>query len=88
VTVVVAREKNLPVERIAIEAEGDLDPRGFMGQYDVVRPGFLSIRFVVKVSGKLSEEELQQLLDEVKKRCPVSDVLSNGTEVSGRIERT
>jgi putative redox protein len=88
VTVVVAREKNLPVERIAIEAEGDLDSRGFMGQYDVVRPGFLSIRFVVKVSGKLSEEELQQLLDEVKKRCPVSDVLSNGTEVSGRIERT
>lgn len=87
VTVVVAREKNLPVERIAIEAEGDLDPRGFMGQYDVVRPGFLSIRFVVKVSGKLSEEELQWLLDEVKKRCPVSDVLSNGTEVSGRIER-
>ncbi|MBC7216879.1 MAG: OsmC family protein [Candidatus Caldatribacterium sp.] len=86
VTAVVAREKNLPVEKIAIEAEGDLDPRGFMGQYDLVRPGFLAIRFVMKVSGKLSPEELKALLDEVKKRCPVSDVLSNGTQVEGRIE--
>ncbi|MEN3202921.1 MAG: OsmC family protein [Atribacterota bacterium] len=86
VTVVVAREKNLPVEKIAIEAEGDLDPRGFMGQYNLVRPGFLAVRFVVKVSGKLSPDDLTLLLDEVKKRCPVSDVLSNGTQVEGRIE--
>lgn len=86
VTVVVAREKNLPVEKIAIEAEGDLDPRGFMGQYNLVRPGFLAIRFVVKVSGKLSPDDLAVLLEEVKKRCPVSDVLSNGTRVEGKIE--
>lgn len=86
VTVVVAREKNLPVEKISIEAEGDLDPRGFMGQYNLVRPGFLAVRFVVRVSGKLSPDDLALLLDEVKKRCPVSDVLSNGTQVEGRIE--
>lgn len=86
VTVVVAREKNLPVEGISIEAEGDLDPRGFMGQYDLVRPGFLAIRFVMKVRGKLSPDDLAALLEEVKKRCPVSDVLSNGTQVTGEIE--
>lgn len=86
VTVVVAREKNLPVEKVSIEAEGDLDPRGFMGQYNLVRPGFLAVRFVVRVSGKLSPDDLALLLDEVKKRCPVSDVLSNGTQVEGRIE--
>lgn len=86
VTVVVAREKNLPVEKISIEAEGDLDPRGFMGQYNLVRPGFLAVRFVVRVSGKLSPDDLALLLDEVKKRCPVSDVLSNGIQVEGRIE--
>ncbi|WP_017872421.1 OsmC family protein [Candidatus Caldatribacterium saccharofermentans] len=86
VTVVVAREKNLPVEGVSIEVEGDLDPRGFMGQYDVVRPGFLAVRFVVKVRGKLSSDDLAALLKEVEKRCPVSDVLSNGTRVEGKIE--
>lgn len=87
VTVVVAREKNFPVEKVAIEAEGDLDPRGFMGQYDVVRPGFLVVRFVVKVSGEISEEDLTRLFSEVERRCPVSDVLGNGTRVEGRIAK-
>ncbi|MCS7242599.1 MAG: OsmC family protein [Candidatus Caldatribacterium sp.] len=86
VTIIVARERNLPVEKIAVEAEGDLDPRGFMGQYDLVRPGFLALRFVVKVSGRLSSDDLAALLEEVKKRCPVSDVLSHGTKVEGKIE--
>ncbi len=85
VTVVVAREKNLPVEEVEIETEGDLDPRGFMGQYQVVRSGFLAIRFVVKVKGSLKEEDLQVLLEEVKRRCPLSDTLACGTVVEGKL---
>ncbi|MGC8778321.1 MAG: OsmC family protein [Candidatus Caldatribacteriaceae bacterium] len=87
VTVVVAREKNLPVEGVDIEVEGDLDPRGFMGQYDLVRPGFLNIRFTVRVKGNLKEEELRALLTEVERRCPVSDTLGKGTVVTGSVVR-
>ncbi len=87
VVAVVAREKNLPVEDISVEAEGDLDPRGFMGQYDVVRPGFLAVRFNITVKGQLSEKELEDLLREVERRCPVSDVMSNGTKVEGKITK-
>jgi len=79
VTVVVAREKNLPVEGV--------DPRGFMGQYELVRPGFLAVRFVVKVQGSLSEEELRALLTEVENRCPVSDTLGKGTVIEGKLVR-
>lgn len=85
VTVVVAREKNLPVEGVEIDVEGDLDPRGFMGQYHIVRPGFLSVRFVVKVKGNLKEEDLKALLTEVERRCPVSDTLGKGTTVIGNL---
>ncbi|MEN3186091.1 MAG: OsmC family protein [Atribacterota bacterium] len=88
VTVVVAKEKNLPVEGVEIEVEGDLDPRGFMGQYHLVRPGFLSIHFVVKVKGNLSEEDLRTLLTEVENRCPVSDTLGKGTTVTGSLVQT
>ncbi|HOA98843.1 OsmC family protein [Candidatus Sordicultor fermentans] len=82
---VVAQEKNLPIEKIEIEVEGDLDPRGFMGQYDQVRPGLLAIRYQVKVNGDLSDEELKEFEEEVDRRCPVSDTLKNGTKVEGRV---
>ena len=85
VTVVVAREKNLPVEGVEIEVEGDLDPRGFMGQYELVRPGFLAVRFEVKVQRNLKEEDLRALLTEVKNRCPVSDTLGKGTVIEGKL---
>jgi len=80
---VVAQEKNLPVEGVEVEAEGDLDPRGFMGQYNLVRPGFLAVRYTVKVKGNLSDEQLKVLMQEAEKRCPVSDTLGKGTQVSG-----
>jgi uncharacterized OsmC-like protein len=75
------------VEGVEIEVEGDLDPRGFMGQYELVRPGFLAVRFVVKVQGSLSEEELRALLTEVENRCPVSDTLGKGTVIEGKLVR-
>lgn len=87
VAVVVAREKNLPLEGVEVEVEGDLDPRGFMGQYQLVRPGFLTVRFVVKVKGNLTEAEMQELLREIENRCPVSDTLGKGTVVEGQIKK-
>lgn len=82
---VVAQEKNLPIEKIEVEVEGDLDPRGFMGQYDQVRPGLLAIRYQIKVSGNLTDKELKEFEEEVDKRCPVSDTLKNGTKVEGGV---
>jgi len=86
VTCVVAQEKKLPIEGIEVETEGDLDPRGFMGQYQEVRPGFLAVRYKVKVKGNLSDKQLEELYQEVENRCPVSDTMKNGTKVEGKVE--
>jgi len=82
---VVAQEKSLPIEKIQVEIEGDLDPRGFMGQYDQVRPGLLAVRYHIKVSGNVSDKDLKEFAEEVDKRCPVSDTLKNGTKVEGKV---
>ncbi len=82
---VVAQEKSLPIEKIQVEIEGDLDPRGFMGQYDQVRPGLLAVRYQIKVSGNVSDKDLKEFAEEVDKRCPVSDTLKNGTKVEGKV---
>ncbi|HSV31948.1 MAG TPA: OsmC family protein [Atribacteraceae bacterium] len=85
VVCVVAGERKMAFRGIEIDVDGDLDPRGFMGQYDQVRPGFLAIRYTVRIDGDLSEEEMQLLYEEVEKRCPVSDTLKYGTKVEGRV---
>ena len=85
VACVVANEKKIPFEGIDISVEGDLDPRGFMGQDKNVRPGMQSIRYNIKVKGNLSDTQLKEFLEEIEKRCPVSDTLKNGTSVTGRI---
>jgi putative redox protein len=85
VACVVTNEKKIPFEGIDISVEGDLDPRGFMGQDKNVRPGMQSIRYNIKVKGNLSDTQLKEFLEEIEKRCPVSDTLKNGTSVTGRI---
>jgi len=88
VTGVVANEKKIHYEGIDITVEGDLDPRGMMGQNNVIRPGMLAIRYTIQVKGDIDDEQLKVLLDEVEKRCPVSDTLKNGTKMSGTMVKS
>lgn len=85
VACVVANEKKIPFEGIDISVEGDLDPKGFMGQDKNVRPGMQAIRYNINVKGNLSDAQIKEFLEEIEKRCPVSDTLKNGTNVTGKI---
>ena len=87
VACVVANEKKLPIEGIDITVEGDLDPRGFMGQDKTVRPGMLAIRYNMQVKGNIDDIQLNEFLGEVEKRCPVYDTLKNGTNITGSITK-
>ena len=84
VACVVANEKKIPFEGIDISVEGDLDPRGFMGQDKNVRPGMQSIRYNIKVKGNLSDTQLKEFLEEIEKMSSIR-YFENGTSVTGRI---
>ena len=65
----------IPVERLEIELQGDIDLQGFMGLGNGVRPGLERIRGVVRVKSKASDEQLRQLKDTAEKMSPVVDSL-------------
>lgn len=71
----------IPLDRIHIETEGDLDVRGFFGLDDAVRPGFGEIRVKIKLEGPAEPDRYRELREVVDRHCPVLDLLSNPTRV-------
>lgn len=66
---------DIPVERLEIELEGDIDLQGFMGLGEGVRPGLERIRGRVLVRSTATDEQLQQLKAMAEQRSPVVDSL-------------
>ncbi len=79
-----AMKLGIALESVNVEADGDIDLRGFFGVDDTVRPGFSAVRLRVKLDGPESPERYRELAHAVDEHCPVLDF--TGTAVP--IERT
>lgn len=77
-----AEALQIPLDRVSVRIEGDLDLRGFFAVSDGVRAGFQKIRGVVDLVSSASEEELAQLKQIVDAHCPVLDILQAPVPVS------
>ena len=71
----------LTVDDLRIEAEGDLDVRGFFGLDESVRPGFGEVRVHVTLSGPEPEASYEELHAAVDAHCPVLDLFAGTTPV-------
>lgn len=81
----VAKEKNIPLTNVEIHTEGDLNPRGFMGD-PTVRAGYDEVRAKVKIESPVERERIEELMREVEKRCPVSDIIKNPVNLKISLE--
>ena len=77
----VAGQKKIDLRRVEVEVTGDLNLDVLRGKEKNERAGFTSITANVKVDADLTEEEKKAFLEEVDKRCPVSDNLLNPSNV-------
>lgn len=77
----VAQQRGIVVEDLRIDAEGDLDVRGFFGLDESLRPGFQAVRLTVHLRGPESAERYAELQREVERRCPVLDLTVEPTPV-------
>ncbi len=68
-----AIQLGIALDSVQVEADGDIDLRGFFGVDDSIRPGFSAVRLRVKLDGPESAERYQQLADAVDSHCPVLD---------------
>lgn len=76
-----AKDQKIDLQDFWVELEGDLDPDGFLKGKPGVRNGFQAVRVIPHIKSSSSPEEIEKFMAFIKSRCPVTDVMVNGTEV-------
>jgi uncharacterized OsmC-like protein len=71
----------IPLDKVSVTVEGDIDLRGFFAVDESVRAGYEAVRGTVHLESSASEEQLQQLRDVVNGHCPVLDIISQPVPV-------
>lgn len=74
-----AREMEIPLQSVHVDAEGDFDPRGVKGEPGV-DPRVTEFRVKVNLEGTTSEQT-NSLIEQFQKRCPVYTTLSRAAPV-------
>lgn len=84
---IIAKQRRLPVRKIEVHVEGELDTDVLMDKNTEVRAGFSDIRVHVKIDADMTQEEKKQLLREIDARCPISDNIHTLTPIEFIVER-
>ncbi len=83
---IVAKQRRLPVRKIEVHVEGELDTDVLMGKSTDVRAGFTGIKIHTKIDADMSQEEKEAFLRDVDARCPISDNIHNFTPIEFTVE--
>jgi len=83
---IIVKQRRLPVRKIEVHIEGDLDTDVLMGKRSDVRAGFSGIRVVTRIDGDMTHAEKEQLVRDIDARCPISDNILNLTPIEFDVE--
>ena len=72
-----AAARDIPIDRMTIHIDGDIDLHGFLGLSSEVRPGFQDIRVEVDIQTTAPPEDVEELLRYAQKVSPIVDTLRN-----------
>jgi len=75
-----AREMNIPLKSLNVNAEGDFDPRGVKGEPGV-DPRITEFRVKVDLDGTTTDQT-NALIEQFKARCPVYTTLSRSAPIN------
>lgn len=83
---IVANQKGLKIENFKVTIEGDVDLDVLLGKSQENRSGFMSIKVKIFFDSDMDEKQKKKFVEEVEKRCPISDNITNRTPVEIVIE--
>ncbi len=78
---IVAGQKKIDLRGMEVEISGEINLEVLRGQNSEERAGFKNIVANVKIDADMSEEEKKAFIEEVDKRCPISDNILKTTPV-------
>jgi uncharacterized OsmC-like protein len=70
-----AARLGVDLERCEVHVEGDLDPRGFLGEPGAGGVGLQDVRLVVRLDGAAPAARYEELAETVDRHCPVHSSL-------------
>jgi len=80
-----AAARGIPLESVESRLEGELDLRGFLGLDPTVRKGFKHITMNVHLTGDLTEEQKQEVVQLGPQFSPVYDMVTNAVAVTVKL---
>lgn len=83
---IIAKQKRIRLRNFEARVESDIDADVFMGKGQENRAGFLGIKVITKIDADMSLSEKKAFLEEIDKRCPVSENLQHTTPITLEIE--
>jgi uncharacterized OsmC-like protein len=83
----VAKEMDIKIDRLEIDASGELNTDRLLGIKTSERAGFRIVNVNIKAHTNADEATLEKWIAVVKDRCPVSDNISNSTPVKITVQK-
>ena len=80
-----AAVNGIVLSKVEIETSGQLDLRGFLGLDPNVKPGYESLRYVVKIKGNGTEEQFREIHENVMKTSPNYFNISQPVRLDGQL---
>lgn len=80
-----ASVKGIALEKVEVETSGSLDLRGFLGIDSTVKPGYDTIRYVVRIKGAGTPEQFQEIHETVAKTSPNYFNISRPVAIDARL---
>ena len=84
---VIAKELNFELRGLKISMSGNLNPNRLFGKSFEDRAGYKNIEVLVEPDCDVSTDKLNEWLEAIENRCPVSDNLSHSTPVSLKLKK-
>jgi putative redox protein len=82
---IIAMQRRFELRGIEVDVEGDIDKDFLMGKTTVGRSGFTEIRSLVRIDADLTEQQKNELLHEIEKRCPIADNMAEKSVLKAEI---
>ena len=81
---ILAAEKQIEMQDLRVSIVGDVDPSRAFGLETDTRAGFSQLSAQVEFSSQLSAAEKEEFCQELLRRCPLCDTISNPTPLQLR----
>jgi len=73
-----AARDNINIQSLEVEVQASYDDGPLFGANEEVPPGYLQVKYIVRIESEAAEETILKLLDEADQHSPYLDVFARG----------